>query len=144
METDLSVARAMALLRRQRHSFLNHLQVISGWLQLERPERARQYLDTIAAELATQTEVIRQLPAAAGIMVMELEQEAESYGVRIHWQVAEPLAADPVADWLIGSRSEVIAALAAAATLGEGERHLVVTISAHGLVVHTPTDMGKG
>lgn len=144
METDLSVARAMALLRRQRHSFLNHLQVISGWLQLERPERARQYLDTIAAEMATQTEVIRRLPAAVGILVMELEQEAESYGVRIVWQVAEPVPADQVAEWLIDARAEVIAALAATATLGDGERHVAVTITTNRLVVHTPTDMGKG
>lgn len=38
------------LLRKQRHDFMNDLQVISGYLQMKRPEGALEYIDKLAKQ----------------------------------------------------------------------------------------------
>jgi hypothetical protein len=44
-EGESGEERASELLRKQRHDFLNHLQVIYGLLQLSKMERALEYID---------------------------------------------------------------------------------------------------
>ena len=46
------------LLRRQRHEFLNRIQVVSGYLQLGYPERAGEYLQELAADMELDRELL--------------------------------------------------------------------------------------
>lgn len=58
-------------LRVQRHDFLNHLQVISGLLQLKKYDRAQEYIKQVAEQLGRAGAVAgpgspdRDLPAVA-------------------------------------------------------------------------------
>ncbi|MBC7335489.1 MAG: Spo0B domain-containing protein [Clostridia bacterium] len=45
------LATCLEIMRRQRHDFLNHLQVLSGLLQLHRPEQALNYIKEVTQEL---------------------------------------------------------------------------------------------
>lgn len=45
------------LLRRQRHDFANHLQVLRGYLELDQPSRALDYLLRISQELTTERQM---------------------------------------------------------------------------------------
>jgi len=117
--------RALALLREQRHSFLNHLQVISGWLQLGRAERAAQYLNEVSARVAGESEVLRRAPVSLGLLLIEAGLEAETYGVTLRWQIdspAEAVALEPI--------------LAAIRSVGDGAT-VTVQVGPNGLQVHT-------
>lgn len=136
------VAQAVSLLRSQRHSIMNHLQVVSGWLQLQRPDRAAQYIDMLAARLAADAEVLRQVPPETGLLVLDFALEAETYGVTLDWQVHSPISAPDAAAPL---KAELSAALKAAATAPEPRRRISVTLGPESTVtVHTPTSAGEG
>jgi two-component system, LytTR family, sensor histidine kinase AgrC len=131
---------AMRLLRRQRHSFLNHLQVISGWLQLGRPEKAGHYLDAVAAHMTAESDALRHASTALGLLVLELGLEAETHGVRLEWQVSQPAAETDLADL----RSRVMGALTATADLPDGDRAIAVRLGPEISVIHTPSGKGEG
>lgn len=126
----------LALVRAQRHSFVNHLQVISGWLQLGQPERARQYLLAVAARLEVEAAAARTEPPALALVLLQVARAAELHNVELQWEVqvaAEQLLAPAV---LTGLRQRLMAAVAAAA--GRGVRLLVrVDAAGGGLRVHT-------
>lgn len=42
------------ILRIQRHDFLNHLQIIQGYLQLKKPEKAEDYIKRAVDEIRAQ------------------------------------------------------------------------------------------
>ena len=54
IEGGLALKKAKELLRLQRHDFLNHLQVIHGYLQLNKPEKATDYLMRAIDEIRAQ------------------------------------------------------------------------------------------
>lgn len=138
MSDQSSAAQTLHLLRRQRHSFLNHLQVISGWLQLERPERARQYLEAVAERMTGESDVLRQASVSLGLFMLELGLEAETYGVHLAWRVAGT-DIDLPEDHLAQLRREVVAALA----VGHGGV-VSIALTADGFSVHTPSGKGEG
>ena len=46
MKTD----RTVSLIRKMRHDFGNHLQVISGYLELNHPEKVQQYVNRLVID----------------------------------------------------------------------------------------------
>ncbi|MEG6614869.1 Spo0B domain-containing protein [Peptococcaceae bacterium 1198_IL3148] len=53
----------------QRHDFLNHFQVISGLLQLKKPERAQDYINQVCAEMGTFSAISRlQVPELQAVL----------------------------------------------------------------------------
>ncbi|HAA89911.1 MAG: Signal transduction histidine kinase regulating citrate/malate metabolism [Thermoanaerobacterales bacterium 50_218] len=71
------------MLRAQRHDFLNHLQVISGLLQIGRFETARNYIGQVNQEISRPSNVFQNLlhrPEVAGLLLRKMEQ-AEASGV---------------------------------------------------------------
>ncbi|MDF2626429.1 MAG: hypothetical protein K0R39_260 [Symbiobacteriaceae bacterium] len=145
MSGVISEAEALQLLRRQRHSFLNHLQVISGWLQLGRPERAQQYLEAVAARMTGESDVLRQASTGLSLLVLELGLEAETHGVQIEWQLggelapAGGLATIPSDEQRARLRQQVLDALSSGIT-----GPLVIRLADGGFSVHTPSGMGEG
>ncbi|HWI65499.1 MAG TPA: Spo0B domain-containing protein [Symbiobacteriaceae bacterium] len=137
-ESD-AAARSLQLLRRQRHSFLNHLQVISGWLQLEKPERARQYLESVAARMTGESETLRQAAPGLALLMLELGLEAETHGAHLEWRIAGPEQSPPEG-LLEQLRAQVLAALQTNAP-GAG---IVIDLTVPGFSVHSPTEQGKG
>ena len=49
----------LEIIREQRHSFINHLQVISGYLQLGRAEEAKTYINNTAKDMAQLSQINR-------------------------------------------------------------------------------------
>lgn len=135
------LSRALELLRTQRHHFMNHLQVISGWLQLGKAERAIQYIDRVAARMEAERQALRRLerPEAA-LFVLDMGLRAESYGVALEWRLTGPV--DPAA--LPEAAERVAAALEQASHLPEGARRLVITLGSTIDVLHTSSSVGEG
>lgn len=49
----------ISLLRKQRHDFMNDLQVIYGYLQMKKPQGALEYIDRLSKENETISEIYR-------------------------------------------------------------------------------------
>lgn len=55
----MDLIKLLDVIQVQRHDFLNHLQVISGLSQLNKPERLREYIIQISAEMAQMSKTTR-------------------------------------------------------------------------------------
>ena len=69
----MSIQDILELIARKNHDFLNHLQVISGFLQLNKEEKAREYIREMGLEVERMARVLNSRPpevAAALLTVM--------------------------------------------------------------------------
>lgn len=85
--------RAVTLLRGRRHDFLNHLQVISGWLQLGNFERAGAYVCRIQEEMEREGRFIRAADPSLVTFLLAKEEEARSRGLELQSSIEAGLAA---------------------------------------------------
>ncbi|QGP92453.1 Sensor_kinase_SpoOB-type, alpha-helical domain [Neomoorella glycerini] len=70
-------AAVVSLLRWQRHDILNHLQVISGYLQLQKSDRALSYLQEVIVQLEQVGGLMRlKQPDLALASLLKMEQAA--------------------------------------------------------------------
>ncbi|NLB17385.1 MAG: hypothetical protein GX825_01295 [Syntrophomonadaceae bacterium] len=73
--------RAVRLLRHQRHDFANYLQVIKGYLEIDMPQRALEYLNSTSLELQEMSRWFNSLPEEASVLLMEMQIWAHSQGL---------------------------------------------------------------
>lgn len=125
------------LLRGQRHAFLNHLQVISGWLQMGQADRARQYLQAVARRLEAGGALARAEPADLALALLLAAQVAESHAVELAWDLPDPLAASVQPDELRFLQRRLQADIEGAAGRGAGLGIRLRTGSRGELLVHT-------
>jgi hypothetical protein len=52
-------AKLLEIIQLQRHDFLNHLQVISGFQQLNKPDRIQEYIKQVSVEVAEMSKTTR-------------------------------------------------------------------------------------
>ncbi|HBT47152.1 MAG TPA: hypothetical protein DEA73_04605 [Peptococcaceae bacterium] len=73
----------LRLLRAQKHDFLNHLQVISGFLQLGKPERALAYTKEVVARLGRNGRLMRLRQAELALLSQFKLEEAAQRQIRV-------------------------------------------------------------
>ena len=74
----------ISFLRVYKHDFLNHLQVIQGYLQLQKPEQALRYLKEAMKDVELYGSVLRlKLPAVAFWLLLK-ELELRKQGITMH------------------------------------------------------------
>lgn len=62
----------------QRHDFLNHLQVISGFLQLNKPDRIREYIELVTIEMRVMSQTARlKIPAVTAALLVGFNEAAK-------------------------------------------------------------------
>lgn len=122
-------AQAVLLARLLRHSFLNDLQIISGWLQLGNVGRASAQAEQVRDRLVREGQLMRIKPAGLIMALLNRGVWAEANGVRMTYVVATDLAgheesdetfAGPLADALGGLIEALQAAGARACTVTVG------------------------
>ncbi|MCL5064640.1 MAG: Spo0B domain-containing protein [Firmicutes bacterium] len=79
----------VSTLRRIRHRQANHLQVIQGWLQLGRLNRAEDYVGRLSQKISEEGAWYRDLPLSWLYAVLMLDAMAESRGIRCQWHIAK-------------------------------------------------------
>ena len=93
METE----RAVDILRRVRHDFGNYLQVILGYIDLKRPEQARDYILGVVEDLASERIIFENLEEEAVLYFYQQLLMARDLGIilrykelgRISWAVLQ-------------------------------------------------------
>ena len=76
----------VGLLRRMRHDFANHLQVISGYLQLGQPDQVQEYLQTLMEGLDAERAIFASLPAPASLYFYEQLLKAYDLGITLRFE----------------------------------------------------------
>lgn len=118
-------AELVEALRHQRHRFQNHLQVISGWLQLGKPERASAYLATLRQSREQEGRLFGLADWRLLALLLGKHAMAEANGVEVIWDVEAPMqgASQELASWLA---ARFDAALDVCMAAGEGSRLHVI------------------
>jgi len=96
----------MRMLRVQRHDFLNHLQVVMGYVQIGRGERALDYIKDYIAILTKEGFLVNLASPELALHLLLFAQEARDRGILCRLEVPAPLPEgnydfDPVLDGLL-------------------------------------------
>jgi len=83
---DMDAEHMVGLLRRMRHDFANHLQVISGYLQLGEPDQVQEYLQTLMEGLGAERIIFSSLPAPASLYFYEQLLKAYDLGITLRFE----------------------------------------------------------
>ncbi|SFR08270.1 Sensor_kinase_SpoOB-type, alpha-helical domain [Desulfoscipio geothermicus DSM 3669] len=88
----MDMARMLELLSLQRHDFLNHLQVISGLLQLNKEDRAREYIREVTRDIVRLSRVVHlKVPEVAAAFLIAHHRFAD-HDIEVHYDVQADLA----------------------------------------------------
>lgn len=74
------------LLRRVRHDFANHLQVIGGYLELGHPEQVKTYLSKLIEALNQEKTIFATSEAGASLYFYEQLLRARDMGIILHYE----------------------------------------------------------
>lgn len=83
------------VIRNQRHGFMNHLQVISGWLQLKKAEHVFEYIDRIRRKREQESQILRVKSVEVLGLLLAKSSLAEANELDIRWEVSGTLAQPP-------------------------------------------------
>lgn len=86
-------------LRMARHDYLNHLQVISGLVELEEYEDLANYVKPLCDNLMKTGKAIKTAKPAINALLKAKMEEAESRKIRFVLEVKSDLKALPMEDW---------------------------------------------
>ncbi|MCX5779247.1 MAG: Spo0B domain-containing protein [Firmicutes bacterium] len=77
------------LLRRIRHDFANHLQVVSGYLEIGQAEKARRYLAAVIEDMGADRIVFATHSGAAALYFYEQLVKVRDLGITLHYEDIE-------------------------------------------------------
>lgn len=88
----MDLEKLLEVIQVQRHDFLNHLQVISGLLQLNKLDRAREYIGQVSVEMALMSKTSRvKIPEVTAALLTGFN-EASRYQIKLELAVNSNLA----------------------------------------------------
>lgn len=88
----LTAQEVARLFQWQRHDFLNHLQVLSALAQLNKPERALEYIASACRDLDRERRLTGLLPPEAGLVLLNWFYRFVEAGVQFEVQLASDLS----------------------------------------------------
>lgn len=77
----MDATRFVEILRRCRHDFGNHLQVVSGYTELGRSDKVKEYIGNIVEKMALERIIFESLPAEGALYFYEQVLLAADLGV---------------------------------------------------------------
>jgi len=102
----LNILNYLEIIQVQRHDFLNHLQVISGLLQLNKVERVREYINQVGLEIAHASKTSRVRIPEVSLALLYCLNEAAKYQVEIELTVNSDFSACGAPGHVIGQAVE--------------------------------------
>lgn len=74
-----------------RHDTLNSMQIVWGWIQLDKPEKAIDYIKEWQLEVVRQSEIVKGLHEHLAVWFIQSQAQAAIEGVRLRY-IGEPLS----------------------------------------------------
>ncbi|MFX4261616.1 Spo0B domain-containing protein [Pelotomaculum propionicicum] len=107
----MNLEKLLEIIQVQRHDFLNHLQVISGFLQLNKPERIREYIELVTADMSVMSQTARlKIPEITAALLVGFNEAAKYQAemeLAINSNLDQCTVPGPVAGGALGSVIEV-------------------------------------
>ncbi|TYO98020.1 sensor histidine kinase [Desulfallas thermosapovorans] len=83
----METAKMLELLSVQRHDFLNHLQVISGLIQLKKEAAAREYIKRVTGDIISLSKVVHlNIPEVAAVLLYA-NNRAANHRIEINFDI---------------------------------------------------------
>ena len=86
-------------LRAQRHDFLNHLQVVSGLIEMGEYEEASRYIEKVYGKITAVGRVLKTANPAVNALLAAKVSDCESRGIKVALQIESAWADLPVESW---------------------------------------------
>ena len=86
-------------LRKQRHDFLNHLQVVYSLVDMNENAEAVRYIETVYGEMRRLSAGMKTDKPAVNALLQAKLAQAEDRGVRLQLEITSPLTHLPINDW---------------------------------------------
>lgn len=103
----MNLSELLEVIQVQRHDFLNHLQVISGLVQLNKPERVKEYIDHVLEEMKPLSAITRlKVPELKAVMLIALK-EAQKHQIIFKFNINTTLEDCPLDGRVMGQGVEV-------------------------------------
>ena len=86
-------------LRKQRHDFMNHLQVVFSLLELDDPAEAMQYVENVYGDIKKTGSALKTAIPAVNALIAAKRQDCEERGIALDIHIAAPWRDMPVPGW---------------------------------------------
>jgi len=134
---------AVSLLREQKHDLFNYFQVVDGYLQMGKVDKARGYLARARAEIETRTRVLRLNDAALALALYTWQARLLELGTELFWQVENPAMVPVMPQEMLGNLQAVQEKVCRYLESLAGGRRLVLEVKTAGpagsLMVRVPS-----
>jgi stage 0 sporulation protein B (sporulation initiation phosphotransferase) len=87
----MEAERVVDILRRLRHDFGNYLQVVLGYIDLNRPEQAREYVLGLVENLAAERVIFENLEEEASLYLYQQLLLARDLGIILRYKDLDPI-----------------------------------------------------
>ena len=88
-----------ATLRRQRHDFMNHLQVVFSLLELNDADEAMKYVESVYGDIKKTGSVLKTSIPAVNALIAAKRQDCEERGIALETRIASGWRDMPVPGW---------------------------------------------
>lgn len=85
----MDAAKSVELLRRIRHDYANHLQVISGYIELARYQEVKDYIAAMVEEMSEERKVFESLDPEAVLYLFEKMLSVRDLGIILKYDELE-------------------------------------------------------
>ena len=86
-------------LRKQRHDFMNHLQVVFSLLELNDPGEAMKYVESVYGDIKRAGSALRTANPAVNALIAAKRQDCEAQGIALVLHIHSPWQGLPVPGW---------------------------------------------
>lgn len=86
-------------LRRQRHDFMNHLQVVFSLLELNESAEAMKYVESVYGDIKKTGNALKTALPAVNALIAAKRQDCEEHGIRMELNIASAWQELPVPGW---------------------------------------------
>ncbi len=86
-------------LRRQRHDFMNHLQVVFSLLELNDPAEAMKYVESVYGDIKKTGSVLKTAVPAVNALIAAKRQDCEEKGIALDIRIASSWGELPLPAW---------------------------------------------
>lgn len=86
-------------LRKQRHDFMNHLQVVFSLLELNDPGEAMQYVENVYGDIKKAGSVLKTALPAVNALIAAKRQDCQEKGIALELHIASGWNALPIPGW---------------------------------------------
>ena len=86
-------------LRKQRHDFMNHLQVVFSLLELDDAGEAMKYVENVYGDIKKTGSVLKTAIPAVNALIAAKRQDCEEHGIALEIRIAAPWRDMPVPGW---------------------------------------------